>query len=349
MSKINTIMTLKYLIWLVIIITSGCISQINYDVSNEKTRIVINSLLTTKMEKQTVYVKQSVLTGNNNTTNSLPITDAKVTIKTNTQLFELVHEKDGAYIATFAAMTGDAYILEVIANGQTYTSSPQTMPASYPLPTVRADLINKESINASGNLVLEKFVNINLTGIVDQDFKSLYRINGEYEFMEFNPPSTALKTCYVLENIDNNTIKILSAKDQRTDQIDRFSLLDVPFDARFVRLYAFKVSQYALSETTLSYWKKINQISNTGQNIFDAPPGKIIGNIKNTNNPSDEVLGNFTLGAVSDTIIFTNMVRLGGVVTDICQVRFNSPRPRACIDCLVLPFSTTIKPSYWPE
>jgi len=328
---------------------AGCISQINYDVSNEKTRIVINSLLTTKSEIQKVYVRKSVLSGNNSTTISIPVTDALVTIKSSTAQHDLIHDGDGVYTTLFAAIPNETYTLEVASNGQTYRSTSQKMPAPHMFLKAKADLISKESLNASGNLVTDKFVNIHLTGNIATDFKSLYRIYGEYEFMEFNPPSTTLKTCYVPENIDNNTIKLLSAKDQRTDLVENFSLMDVPFDARFYRMYAFKIYQYAISGASLSYWKKINQISTTGQNLFDSPPGKIVGNIKNIGDPNDEVLGNFTLGAVSDTIIFTNMVKLGGVVTDICQVRFNTARPAVCLNCLLLPLSTTNRPDYWPQ
>jgi len=326
----------------------SCITQINYDVSNEKTRIVINSLITSKFETQKVYVGRSVLTGTNSITNSVPIQNATVRIMSSIEDFEFVHDKDGTYTASFAGVIGETYVMEVVVDGQTYRSTSQTMPNALPLPVPDTELINIQSLNSAGNLINDKFVNINLTGTITDDFKALYRINGEYEFMEFNPPSTTLKTCYVTESIDNNTIKLLSAKDLRTNNIQKFNLLDIPFDARFLRLYAFKIAQYHLSDESLSYWNKVNLISNTGMNIFDAPPGKILGNIKNVNDPNDEVLGNFTLGGVRDTIIFTNMVKLGGVVTDICQVRFNSSRPEVCINCLLLPFSTTIKPDYWP-
>lgn len=326
----------------------SCITQINYDVSNEKTRIVINSLITSKFETQKVYVRRSVLTGTNSITNSVPVLNAAVSIMSSTEVFEFAHDKDGVYTSSFSGIEGETYVMEVVIDGQTYRSASQIMPKALPLPIPNTELINIQSLNSAGNLINDKYVNINLTGTIIDDFKALYRINGEYEFMEFNPPSTTLKTCYVSESIDNNTIKLLSAKDLRTNDIQKFGLLDVPFDARFLRLYAFKIAQYHLSDESLNYWNKVNLISNTGLNIFDAPPGKILGNIKNVNDVNDEILGNFTLGGVRDTIIFTNMVKLGGVVDDICQVRFNTSRPDVCINCLLLPFSTTIKPDYWP-
>lgn len=347
--NIKNIFLINFFSFILLSLLASCITKINYDVSNEKTRIVINSLITSKFETQKVYVRRSVLTGNNGTTNSAPIPNASVIIQSGTDVYEFVYDKDGIYTTSFEGKAGKTYVLEVVVDGQTYKSTEQIMPDALPLPLPNSDLIIKQSINSAGNLIEDKFVNINLTGSIGDDFKAIYRINGEYEFMEFNPPSTTLKTCYVTESIDNNNMKILSAKELRTNEILKFELLNIPFDARFLRQYAFKLAQYHLSEESLKYWKNVNLISNTGLNIFDAPPGKILGNIKNIKDPNDEVLGNFTLGGVTDTIIFTNMVKLGGVVTDICQVRFNTSRPEACLNCLLLPFSTTTKPNYWPQ
>jgi hypothetical protein len=340
----------KIQLWMLVmsLLFAGCINQINYDVSSEVDRIVISGLISSNLEKQVIQVKRSVLTGAGNITNSTPVTNAQVKIINSNNDVILPHTSDGNYEASFAAFPGQEYTLEVVVGSEIYRSTPQRMPQPKPIINGKSILIDRQYVNSSGNLVNEKYVSLYLEGEVDPDFAALYRVYGQYEFQEFNPPSTMTKTCFVDDVIDNNTIKLISAKDLRTNNLTDLDILQVPLDARFVRMYAFRIFQYSLSEASLSYWKKIKQITNTGENLFDPPPGRITGNIKNVNNARDEVLGNFTLGAVTDRVVFTNMVQLGGVVTDVCQVRFNSPRPAICADCLRIPSSTTTRPSYWP-
>lgn len=345
----NTLFTTRIVFGLLVLfLSTGCIDQINYDVSTEKTRIVISGLISSQFEKQTIQVRKSVLTGSGNLVNSTPVNDAEVTITGNNSNFVLNFESDGSYSSVFKAEPGKSYILEVKTDGKIYRSTSQMMPQVLTDLAASADLTSFQFLNASGNVVNEKKVSVQISGNINNNFSALYRVFGKYEFMEFNPQSTTLKTCFVDDEIDNNTVKLVNATDLRTNDLEKFTLLDVPFDARFFRMYAFTIKQYAISQASLNYWKKVNQVTKAGDNLFDAPPGRILGNIKNINDSSEEVLGNFTLGAVSEQIVYTNMTKLGNVVTDVCLVRFNTPRPAICLNCLLIPKSTTVRPPNWP-
>ncbi|HMP29174.1 MAG TPA: DUF4249 family protein, partial [Saprospiraceae bacterium] len=219
------------------LLSSGCIEQINYDVSTEKDRIVISGLITSSFESQVVQVKRSILTGSGNLTNSTPIVNAEVKISSSTNSFTFSHTTDGNYTALFSAIPNEEYVLEVTVGENMYRSSPQKMPQPQPMLNAKSNLIQKQSLNSSGNLVNNQFVSVSLDGNISTNLKVIYRVFGQYEFMEFNPPSTMQKTCYVNDQIDNNTIKLLSANDLRTTAIENYNILEVPFDARFLRLY----------------------------------------------------------------------------------------------------------------
>jgi Domain of unknown function (DUF4249) len=344
----SLIFSVKIIVAFLVLVSVGCIDEINYNVSTEKDRIVISGLITSKEELQTIQVRRSVLTGAGNLVNSTPIDNATVTIVGNNTRYALQNNRDGSYTATFRAISGISYTLEVKVGDQVYKSTPQTMPQPLPMLDANTALNQTQFINASGNVVNEKKVAVELSGAINNQFSALYRVLGKYEFMEFNPPSTTLKTCFVDEEIDNNTIKLINANDLRTNTLENYNLLEIPFDARFFRMYAFTIRQFAISESSLSYWKKVNQVTKAGENLFDSPPGRILGNIKNENNKVEEVLGNFTLGNVSEQTVYTNMTRLGNVTTDPCLVRFNTARPGICLDCLKIPNSTTTRPANWP-
>ncbi|HYX09010.1 MAG TPA: DUF4249 family protein, partial [Bacteroidales bacterium] len=80
----------------------------------------------------------------------------------------------------------------------------------------------------------------------------------------------------------------------------------VPFNTRqFSVRYSLQVTQLAVSEEIYNYYYKINQQNKSGS-LYSSQPYSIPGNIHNTNNPREQVLGSFAAGGIYQKRDFFN-------------------------------------------
>lgn len=328
----------------------SCIDIISYDVSRETERLVISGQFTDELALQQVKVAKSVLTDKEAITEESPVDDAVVFVEDlDGNRMELTSIGDGRYEMYTHGETGKSYRLVVDYNNEHYASEFTKMLPKSGLPEMYAIKEDKEILNSSNNVSDVEVVSLRLNGHIEDNTYNIYRMQGEYEFVEFNPPSTRDKSCYVGTEIDLNTVKLISFDELRSNNINDLQILELPFDSRFFRMFCYHVEQLNIDKKTYDYWNKVRQVTNVGDELFDPPPGTIRGNISNINRAEEEVLGNFTVGASSKTRVFTNMTKLGGVLDSPCQTRFfGQPRPPQCAQCLILPNSTASRPPYWP-
>ena len=68
--------------------------------------------------------------------------------------------------------------------------------------------------------------------------------------------------------------------------------------------YCLLVKQYSLSEAAFSYWNKLQEQANESGGLYETQPSRIKGNLFNTDNPDETVLGFFGASGVSEKKIF---------------------------------------------
>jgi len=74
--------------------------------------------------------------------------------------------------------------------------------------------------------------------------------------------------------------------------------------------YSILVKQYAIPEEAYSYWKQLKKTTEDLGTIFSPLPSQVMGNYKSTTNPSEPVLGYFSMGTVAEKRIFINSLQL---------------------------------------
>lgn len=97
---------------------------------------------------------------------------------------------------------------------------------------------------------------------------------------------------------------------------------NIPIDLGSVDLKDFpdwivQLDVYSVSKETFNYWKRQEDQRIIGGGLFDKVPAQIIGNLKCTNNTSQEVLGIFLVGGVLKQRLTVD--RLGSISTEILQ------------------------------
>jgi hypothetical protein len=62
--------------------------------------------------------------------------------------------------------------------------------------------------------------------------------------------------------------------------------------------YSILIKQYSVSQREYDYWNNLKQVNETNGDIFGSQPFAVVSNIKNINDPSEQVLGYFQVSAV---------------------------------------------------
>ena len=77
-------------------------------------------------------------------------------------------------------------------------------------------------------------------------------------------------------------------------------------DPKITNRYSILVKQYIISSEAYNFYKTLKTLSSNGSLLSQVQPGFIVGNITNTNNPEEKVVGFFEVSTVSEKRIFFN-------------------------------------------
>lgn len=336
-----------YIIIAITILFSACVETLNYELNRETEKLVISAQFTDVLEEQEVTVEKSVLLDKNANSRGLPITGAVVKIISENQEILFLEKIPGRYFALTKGEANKAYKLVVEINGEKYESTQELMPEKGNDFEAKAQYLEEEILTKAGNIVKETKVNLLVSGKIEDNDYYYMRTKGEYEFAEYDPMSTRNKSCYIPILLDQIKVNLLSKEILNSNFYKDVSINKADATDYYFTNFCYHVYQYKINKKAYQYWKRVSQVLNTGSGLFESPPGKLLGNIRNINKPNEEVLGYFTVGAVKSLRTFTNGFDLGIKVIDPCGFVFNRPRPTSCSNCLLIPNSTSIKPSYW--
>ena len=334
----------------IILVLNSCIDVIDYNLGEEKERVVISGIFSDSLQYQEIKVSRSVLVNKDANTVGEPVKNAVVSITENdNKSIRLENVGNGTYRVLYKGVVGNKYKLSVKIDDNIYESTMSTMPVKSSFrPDFSTSLEDVEILTSNNTIVKDRQVVLRMNGQINDNDRLFYTMNGEFEFREYDPMSTTNKSCYLPLNIDIDRLNIITKDFLNGNSANKVPLLKLKFANEFRVMFCYHIKQYSINEADKSYFNKAKLLLNLGENLFDAPAGLIKGNIKNINNPKEEVLGNFTVASLNYYRHFTNGDKLNGLLNDICLVRFNTPRPAECLNCLTLRNASAIKPIYWP-
>jgi len=219
---------------------------------------------------------------------------------------------------SFRGETGRAYTLCIKTDdGKEYRSEPSIL---YPVNDIDSIYFEKD------NEISEK-TSENLEGVriyidsKDGNQGDYYRWTCE-EWWKFSVPdpkkyeyindSTFLRIDNIHQvcwgNKKSDDIIIESSSSSNSGSFQRKPMIFVPSDtsARLSIRYCVQVRQLSISQKEYEYWNQMRQINESGGDIFDKQPFQIFSNIKNINDPDEQVLGYFQVSGVSQRRKYIN-------------------------------------------
>jgi Domain of unknown function (DUF4249) len=215
----------------------------------------------------------------------------------------------------FKGETGHSYILSIkTADGEEYESEPCAM---YPVPEIENISFYKDqaiSQNSNGSEEgIRLFVDTKnsddtrfLRWVYDEWWKIIVPEPKKYDYIN---DTTIVEVSQLKQSCWGNHISdniIIESNLVHPSGLERIPILFVSstLSSRFLIRYSIEIKQLSLSANEYAYWDQMKQISEIGGDIFEKQPYPIIGNIHNTIDPDEMVLGYFQVSAISKKRIY---------------------------------------------
>jgi len=332
----------------------SCVDEIALNVDTAERTLIVDGFVTDSLGKFEVKLSQSSVIGIGNDNILDPVSGAKVQLLDGdggTYPYLEDEEKLGTYrLENFKALRGKSYFIDVVlSDGKHYQSQPAQLQSSSRIDNVEYEIREITARNNIGELVTERRIFTK----IDTDFSQAdkppflrWRVSGEYQLQEQSRMDLNPMRCYVKVDLDVNNIQILDASQLSGGQIFDQIISEAKYDFRYADQFCYHISQFSISEAEYNYWTNIKEVIDIDGSLFDPPPGTVIGNIRNVDDPDDIAVGYFSVASVYFVRNFINSNELDVFVRAKCA-GFNRTPPFGCVDCLDVNNSTLIKPSYW--
>lgn len=328
----------------------SCIDEVSLDVDAGQRSLVVDGLLSDSFSVQKIKVSQSAVLGYGNDNILTPVPGCNVHVLDDAgNSYDFPETEPGVYSKEMKGEPGRTYHLEMTTpDGKAIESHPAVLQKAPAIGTITPKVVVEDVFNQFGNLKKEErvvlHVNTSVADFTERPYLR-WRADGEYEFHEM--VSITSKICYVKNRVDLNNLAIFDTHQLAGDSIFDQPIINTVLDGRFADNYCFHVFQYAISKEEYKYWQAVDDILNVDGSLFDPPPGTVRGNLFNVNDPTETVVGYFSVAGVSYRRKFVKPETLGMIyIEHKCDQGFRNPYPE-CSNCLLLGASTLNRPVYW--
>lgn len=343
--------------------------------------LVVEGMITDQPETNRLRLSKSLPLGKK--ANIKPIPGCTVTITDDLDNLWMLEDAGNGYYITdstqFTGVVGRTYILHIQSNGKlphnySYESVPMELK---PVPVidelywerVLIEPANEESVAKEGCTI----------------YLNTHDHTGECEYFRWDytetwevrlPYDVPNKLCWATNKSTGIMIKNTGLLSE--NNVSRYPLNFVSNETdRLEDKYSIHVNQYSINETEFGYWDNMQRISEQTGNLYDVIPASIQGNIYCVDDPTEIVLGYFSVSGKASRRIFIEdtfsglvplyrecpvhppipygqpVPSLGLYVWIIADGRLEKPPyitytdKKFCADCTVR--GSKVKPSFWDD
>lgn len=331
----------------------SCVDEIDLDVDTEQRTLIVDGFVSDFNAEYKVRLSLSSVIGIGNDNILDPVPNASVRLLDDRGgIFPYEEDGPGIYrLRDFAAKRLTSYQLDIsLADGRRFQSQAQELRSSSLIDSIYYSIEEKTLRNNAGDFNSQLYISMLISTDISQAEEPPFlrwRVEGEYQLQEGYPGALNLKRCYVKENLDLNEIRVFDASQLNGNMLFDQVIAETPYDFRFSDQFCFHISQFAISEDEYEYWNNIKNIIDINGGLFDPPPGTVIGNIFNVDNPSEVAVGYFSVSSAFFTRQFINSNELDFFIEPKCSTRGFRDIPFGCLDCEDVNNSTLDRPDYW--
>jgi hypothetical protein len=232
---------------------------------------------------------------------------------------ELVEIGEGVYRTSadgILGVCGKSYRIKIrTPDGKQYMSDFEEMPLPTPIDTIYYELEYQPHPFFDRNITGYRFFIDTQVSETDTNYylwnlECTYKFNANYRIKyyfdgQMHPfsPSDSLYTCFKTNNIKE--IFLYNTANLEVPVVRRHPLNYVTTETKELSIkYSLLVKQFSLTKSTYEYWNKIKDLNDDQGEIYFKQPFQIKGNVYNSENKDELVLGNFRVAGSSEKRIF---------------------------------------------
>lgn len=341
-----------------IFMATNCVEPYNFVPGEPGEYFAVSGVISQNEEPNRIVLSMSTAFGSN--ASAQPIDGAEITLFDefgNTEM--LVNEGNGTYIHfgnTIHAVTGGTYHIEIAYGNKVYACAPQTIPTPVISDSVSIEVGYATRMNNEGNEVSYENMDVFINTPINQTSGISYlrwTADESWSFGELQcNPLKIPKSCYINNGINDNQIYLFSSEDITANYLFRKKVVskNIAEKIEFVEKHYINVNQFTLTAEAYDYWVKVQRLSYPEGSIFDLPPAPLPGNVYNTQDPDEIVLGyvEFSAKAIARVALYQTDLLPFFVPSKEYQCYFNEANYSSCCECLMIRNSSTVRPDYWP-
>jgi hypothetical protein len=371
----------SFILLAIILIAEGCITKFMPEINENRELLVVEGMITDQFETNSIRLTKSSRLDKKNLVK--PVLGCILTISDDLNNTWQLKEKGNGYYNTdslqFRGLIGRKYKLSVNSNGKlpnnyTYESVPMELK---PVPAIDNLYYEKVLIEAeSADRIRKEGCRIYVDTYDDTNECNYFRWDYAETWEVRLPYYVQNKICWTTNKSSSILIKNTTLLSENS--ISHFPINYVSNETdRLEDKYSLLLNQYSLNEEEYAYWNKMQMMSEQTGTLYDIIPASIQGNIYCNEDPSEKVLGYFSVSAKTsrrifiedsfsglvdlyitcpmDTIVppWSSIPGLGTKVWIIIDGSMDMPPYRVltdkkgCADCTVR--GTTVKPVFWDD
>lgn len=299
---------------------SGCIEEFNPSRAGYENLLVVEAFLTNAEEPFTVRLSRSIPI---DTTGFVPEMFANVTLLSGSnESYDLNEVTPGVYqtVNVLNPTVGETYRIEIrTTTGGHYSSGDVVMRDTPPIDSITYAYQERP---AEGTTGVQIYVNThdpaNNTWYYrwewqeDWTFFTRYYSNFYWSNGQVLQQTENINQCWL--NDRSKSIHINSTQGLSQDIVSKYPLRYVSNQSdRLINRYSILVRQYSLSEQSYQYLKELEKVTENLGTLFDPQPAFVQGNIRNINDPAENVIGYFDAAASREQRIFITRSEVPGI------------------------------------
>lgn len=306
---------------LFLVLATGCIEPFEPEIEESNAVMVIDGRITDNQGIQTISVSTSSSYSN---PHFKPVTGCVVRVEDEAgHGITFLENAEGIYQSELEPeflTVGKAYkLLVVTPNDKVYESEYDSLLACAPIDHLNYELEVQGTSDPRVNYYGIRFYvdtkgseedsrNYMWTFEETWEYISYYKIQYIWdgsELQNYTPQLHGYKICYLtefLENYEVGSSSMMGSNEIRQQPLHFVSHLT----PRLQEQYSMLVAQHSLSYGAFLYWDKMRGQSVDAGGLFETQPSRTTGNIRNTVDPEEKVLGYFFVSQVQEKRITVN-------------------------------------------
>ena len=302
----------RRILFVALVLLMGCIDPVDIDLSSQKQHLVVEGYFTNVGKLNYVRLSYSQ-------PHSVPYNkfeeEAFVSVSSiEGETYFFRYDKAGYYYPEFGEMSygvaGHTYTLNIAIGNKLYQSAPVKMNEPLPIESIHFEVdeqtyafegVREKQLYPGYNILIDYNDPAEEKNFLRWSFSTQYEVNTQpWNYIDPWSGQPAPKDCCIQCFLHEKLELLKVANDRLTNgkNVKNQAVLFLPFEKYLGVKNKLTVYQHSISKEAYEFFRILELQKNSTGTVFDSPPAEVKGNIKNSADAKEQVLGFFDVSGV---------------------------------------------------